>query len=488
MNANWKYPFAKVVVAFVMLLFIGCSDTDDTSALVVDEPEMALSNDLDSILARGKLTILTENSATSYFIYKGETMGFEFELLQDFADHLGVDLEVQLVSNLDTMFEALENGSCDIVAANLTVTKDRAQQVKFSEPLYMTRQVLVQRKPDNWRKLSSKERKAALIDDQVELGGASVYVRKNSSFYTRLQSLSNEIGQPINIVDVPGDLETEELIKMVSDGEIPYTIADENVAKLNQARYENLDCSLPISFDQQIAWATHKKASALQSALDTWLIASKEDGHVQYMYKKYHHFSSSEKHVESDFSSLAGGKISSYDYFLQDNSPTIPWDWRLLAALIYEESKFDNNKQSWAGAFGMMQLMPRTAGRYGIDSTASPEENMYAGIDKLKRLNKHWQPILSDSTERIKFILASYNAGLGHVQDAVRLAEKLGKDPLVWDENVADCMLLKAKKNYYNDEVVKYGYCRGTEPFNYVKEVIARYEAYKAIIPNAKNV
>ena len=137
-----------------------------------------------------------------------------------------------------------------------------------------------------------------------------------------------------------------------------------------------------------------------------------------------------------------------------------------MAALIYEESKFDNNKQSWAGAFGIMQLMPKSASRYGIDSTATAEENMHAGIDKLRRLYVHWFSEISDSTERIKFILASYNAGLGHVQDAVRLAEKLGKDPLIWDNNVADCMLLKAKKSYYNDEVVKYGYCRGTEPFN----------------------
>jgi membrane-bound lytic murein transglycosylase F len=188
--------------------------------------------------------------------------------------------------------------------------------------------------------------------------------------------------------------------------------------------------------------------------------------------------------VKSEFSSLTGGKISIYDSLLKAEvqQQNMRWDWRLVAALIYQESKFKPHAKSWAGAFGLMQLMPRTASRYGLTEHSSPEKNVRAGIDKLKRLDQHWSKFISYEPTRIKFILASYNAGLGHVQDACRLAEVMGKNPFLWDGHVDECLLLKSNPKYFTNPVVRYGYCRGREPYNYVKEILNRYEQYSELI------
>jgi membrane-bound lytic murein transglycosylase F len=132
-----------------------------------------------------------------------------------------------------------------------------------------------------------------------------------------------------------------------------------------------------------------------------------------------------------------------------------------------------------------MQVMPRTAQSFGITNLNDPEQNLQAGIAYLNHLNEFWSHI-PDESQKVKFMLASYNAGPYHVEDAQRLAAKLGKDSLVWDNNVEDCILLKAQKQYYRDAVVKYGYCRGLEPYKYVKEITSRYNRYVDLIAELK--
>jgi len=154
------------------------------------------------------------------------------------------------------------------------------------------------------------------------------------------------------------------------------------------------------------------------------------------------------------------------------------WDWRLLASMIYQESEFDPAEKSWAGARGLMQLMPKTAEAYGGTDLNDPENNITAGTNFIKWLENYWQEI-PDTQERLKFVLASYNAGQGHISDARKLAEKFGKDNDIWNENVDEFILKKSKKEFYDDEVVSYGYCRGEEPYNYVREILERYEEYR---------
>jgi membrane-bound lytic murein transglycosylase F len=142
---------------------------------------------------------------------------------------------------------------------------------------------------------------------------------------------------------------------------------------------------------------------------------------------------------------------------------------------------------SWAGAFGLMQIMPETGVNFGIDITSSPENNMKAGILYISYLQNFFSDKIPDSTERLKFVLAAYNAGAGNIVDAMNLTGKNGKNPLLWDENVAVFLQKKSEPKYYNDPVVKNGYCRGDESVNFVSQVLERYSEYKNIIPSQKN-
>jgi len=292
-----------------------------------------------------------------------------------------------------------------------------------------------------------------------------------------LINLMDELGGVINIKFAEG-LGTEKLIEMVSEGEIDYTVADENVAVLNKAYMSNIDISTPLSFTQNVAWACRISSPELLKAFNEWLIAFKATEDFAVIHLKY--FKARTKHKErvmSEYSSIKGDKLSPYDEVIKREAQRLNWDWKLLTAMIYQESQFVPDAKAWTGASGLMQLIPETAERFGADSLSGPSENIHAGISFLLSLNKYWGDRLQDSLEVIKFSLASYNVGLGHVLDAVRLTEKFNSDASQW-ENVAKFLELKSQPEYYKDPVVKHGYCRGSEPVEYVRSIISLWEHY----------
>lgn len=174
-------------------------------------------------------------------------------------------------------------------------------------------------------------------------------------------------------------------------------------------------------------------------------------------------------------------KICKYDPFIQKHAASIDWDWRLIASIIYKESKFDASARSGGGMVGLMQLVPSTGYKFGLPhgSEYNPEENIKAGISYIKALDKLWSKVPKE--ERTKFIIASYNSGEGHIKDAARLAAKYGKDPLKWDGNVEVYLGLKNQAQYYKDPVVKCGYFNGPRTVNYVKAIFAKYAEYKSL-------
>jgi len=440
--------------------------------------------DLETIRKRGKLIVLAENNSTSYFVYKGEPLGYDYDLLNAFAGYLGVELEIVVVSNMNAILDELKAGNADLAAANLTITSERNTQVDFTEPLLQTRQVLVQRKPDGWQRMSGSAIDRNLIRNLNDLHGQTVYVRKGSSFYARLKSLSEEIGAEIDISEAEGNQDTEELISLVAKGFIRYTVADENVAMVNQTYFDNLDIKTAISFPQKIAWAVRKTSPELLKVLNRWLTDPAGKSLQAVVFNKYYvNPRAAGERMESEYFCLNGGCISPYDHAIQTYSKKVGWDWRLMAAMIYQESHFDPCAESWTGAYGLMQLLPATARQFGLDSLiASPVQNIEAGTNFLIHLNAYWKDFIRDSAERIKFVLASYNVGLGHVIDARSLAIKYNKDPDVWDNNVDFFLLNKSKPAYYNDPVVRFGYCRGEEPYEYVKKILKRLEHYRNVL------
>jgi membrane-bound lytic murein transglycosylase F len=458
----------QVYIFFIFLIagFIACKDNTEQEEQV--ESNIPRVFDLDKIKESGTLRALVDNSSTSYFVYKGTPMGYEYELLSRFAEEMDLKLEVLPVKDLNSVIDSLNQVQGDIIAANLTVTKERAGQVSFSQPLLYSNQVLVQKDDDD------------LIETPSDLIGEKVFVRRNSSFYNRLQNLSEEVGGKIHIQEVAGNLTVEQLIKKVAEEEIEFTIADEHVAKINQAFYRDLHTKTPISLEQQIAWAVRKTSPDLLIAINEWLDEFKKTVDFRVIYLKY--FGNTKLYrsrVRSKLFTSKSGQISPYDEVVKTHSKEIGWDWRLLSSLMYQESQFNPNAKSWVGAYGLMQLMPETAAQYGIDSTAGPSANIHAGVKYLDWLNEEFESKVSDSIERRMFVLASYNVGLGHVYDAIRLAEKNNLNPELWNKNVAIMLKNKAKPEFYNDEVCYYGYCRGSEPYAYVKQIMNRFEHYK---------
>lgn len=452
----------RYYIWFIIPLFLSCFMKEDKGVEY---------SDLQKILDTGVLRAVTLSRSTSYFDYRGEDMGFEYELVEGLADFLGVQLEILSAKNVSHMIEMLENGEVDLIAYPITITPERKEKLLFAYHENITNQVLVQRKG----KKGSIE-----VKDVADLIGKEVSVVENTKYAHRLGNLNKELGGGIIIDTVSLSEDEESLIEKVSLGEIPYTVADNNIAKVNKTYYNNIDISVPISFSQRTAWAVRKNEEELILKVDEWFDRCMLDYTYVYLYHKY--FEHKKDIGKGCPIYINSKKISVFDSLFKKYAKKIDWDWRLLASVAYQESRFNPKARSWVGARGLMQLMPATASRYGadIESLEQPEVSVRVATEYMKRVENIFSYI-EDKQERQKFVLASYNAGVGHVRDAMALAEKYGKDPNKWND-VKTFALMKAKPEFFNDPVVRHGYLRGDEVYNFVEEIMIRYQEYKDVV------
>ena len=424
-----------------------------------------IHDDLDQIIEDKELIVLTINSYASYFNYREVPMGFQYELAQGFAKSLGVELKVKVLNSEVELVNALLNGEGDLIAYNLPITNERKKDLIYCGEENVSHQVLVQRYGKNG------------LEDVTQLVGKEIYVMPGK-YEERLENLNQELGGGIIINEVSADsINNEDLIEMVAEGKIDYTVTNNELARINKTYYPNLDITMEISFDQRSAWAVRKTSPKLAEAADKWHRENINSAEFEASARRYFELN---KHTpQGSILSLKDGRISHYDDLFRKYAPQINWDWRLLAALVYTESNFNPSAVSWAGAKGLMQLMPRTARVYGVPAgmESDPEQSIKGGVKYIAELQKIFSKVKTDN-DRIKFVLASYNSGIGHVFDAMALAEKYGKDKYLWDGNVAVYMLLKNKEEYYKDPVCKNGYFRGTETYNFVRDVMTRADVY----------
>lgn len=403
-------------------------------------------------------------------------MGYEYDRIKQFAKDNGIEISLTTASNFNSMMSLLDSGKVDIIAYEVPVTAEYRTKVIHCGEDNVTYQVLVQ----------PKNTGANFINDVTDLVGKDVYVESDSKYQHRLENLNKELGGGINIHTIDMDtLITEDLIQMVAQKEIPLTIVDSDVAKLNQTYFKNIDVSLKVSFEQKSSWAVSKKNQWLADSINKWSeIAEKRDDYKD-IHKRYFELSKINEKIEAGKIMIGNGRISHFDDFFRRYSNEIGWDWRLLAAQAYVESGFDTTAVSWAGARGLMQLMPRTATTFGLplNRVNDPELNIAAAVKAIKSIDKSLKPKVNDPTERQKFVLASYNSGIAHIYDAIALASKYGKNPQKWSDNVRDAVMMKSRPEYYNDPVVKYGYFRGTQTIEYVDKVLRVYNIYKEKIP-----
>jgi membrane-bound lytic murein transglycosylase F len=436
-----------------------------------------IRTDLPSIQERGSLRIVTSYNPIGYFLYKDEPVGFEFELLKAFADEIAVELEVIVVNDPKDLWDALYTGKGDIMAYHIPVENLPNKFLNFSEPYVQTEQVIVQRK--------ANKKDPRYIGQWQQMAGKTIHIGEGAHYANTLQDLNFEVGNKIEVVTIQGGKSSEDLISMVADGSIEYTVANKEIALINKGYFNNLDIETSITPPQDIAFAVHRKHRKLLASLNAFIEKSRSDGEMYALYERY--FKTSRLFAESDAEIQDAGKgdfISNYDALIQRYAAEIGWDWRLVAALIWQESRFKPRARSWAGATGLMQLMPGTArqfGLYSMEDVYHPEFNIQTGTKYLAWLDDFWKEI-DDPLERLKFIMASYNAGQGHVKDAQRLAKKYGYNDQKWDGEVEVFLLNKSQPQFYRDPVCKYGYCRGSEPFHYVRSIIKQYDLYKKTI------
>lgn len=437
------------------------------------KPEQAVY-DFDQIKSKGELTVITLNSSTSYFIYKEEPMGYDYDLAQDFCDHHGLKLNVKVAENTNKLIEMLNNGEGDLIAFAVPFQNELKDSLTYCGLEQITHQVLVQR----------ANKGDTIVKDVTELIGKEIVVEQNTKYHQRIANLNAELGGGIDIHLVSEDtITSEDLIEMVSDGKIRYTVCDEYIAKLNRTYYRNMDISLQISFEQRSSWAVRKNTPKLAEALDEWVAQNNNTPVYRGITKKY--FELSKQLFDGEYEipkNLPKGAISLYDDLFRKHARGTKYDWHFLAAICYHESRFQNDLTSWAGAAGIMGLMPRTAASLGLTSQdrMDPDLSIGAAVELLDRLDKIFRKI-ENIDERKLFILAAYNGGNGHINDAQALAGKYGANPYVWEGNVKRYLELKSNPEYYNDPVCKSGYFRGNETIRYVQNVLTTTERFKTI-------
>jgi membrane-bound lytic murein transglycosylase F len=371
-------------------------------------------------------------------------------------------------SDIEEAILLLNSGKADVLAMNLAISDERSEMIDFAKPFHEVGTVLVQKKS------GSTSGNFEFLEGQV------INVPLGSIYSSVLATVQETQGIDFNISQVKED--TELLISKVVSGEIKYTVADRDVALVNATYYPSLDVSLSVGENTEVAWAIRKNVPALKENLNEWIEKKKKSGYLAIVYAKY--FLNSKNSYfrnNSTFSSLAGNQISQYDEIIKIGADILGWDWRLLAALIYKESQFDTSAVSYAGAVGLLQLMPVTLERFGVKNANDPYQSLMGGVKYLRYLDKFWRERVPSSNERLKFILASYNIGHGHVEDAWRLTLKHGENTQSW-ENVSQFLKRKSQVEFYSDPVVKSGFAKGHIAVSYVDDVLQLYNSYRTLI------
>ncbi len=451
----------KYIVLFVSVLLFSCIFKDTGL-----DKTVKTSRDLAQILTEGKIVVVTDFTSTNYFIYKGEPMGYQYEMLLSLASNLGVKLEIIAENNPEEAIKMLRKGEVDIVANDLLGLSNK-KNIATTNSYRQTNLVLVQRKNVN------------AVRSLYELNQKRVSVKGLSISSKVLTELASESKTPIK-VEVNKNEDEEHLIDLVSSGSIDYAICDLAVAKIQSTIYSNIDIETSIGGMQNLTWSVNMGSTDLLKRVNEWLDSYSKTASYYNIYTKYYDNPYMAIIKKSEYFYAKNGKLSVFDEQIKSESNFINWDWRLLASLIYQESKFNPTVKSESGAYGLMQFMPVTAEHMGIDHEASPSVQLRSGARYIKMLEKYIEDLKIPEKERLKFVLASYNAGYGHIVDARNLAKKYGKDPNVWDNNVA--FFIQNKVEFYNDTIVRYGYLRGSETYRYVNEILERYDHYKNIV------
>ena len=431
--------------------------------------QQEFTDDLPGLIERGRLRMITRNNAMTYFIHRGLQVGFEYELMKNFASEHGLRLEIVIPDTHAELLSYLNEGKGDIVAAAMTITPERQVRAAFTRPYNEVEEVVVVRADDT------------SIASLRDLAGRTVHMRASSSFYTTLTALQDSL-EGLEIVLLPENVETEDILAGVESGLYDITMSDSNLLDVERAYGRRLKAAFSIK-PTVLGWAVRKENPALLASLNQYI--KREKGGLFFNMMKKRYFQSSRGIARAKDSMRVGlsGRLSPYDELARKYALRYSQDWRLITAQMYQESKFDPEAVSWVGAQGLMQIMPDTGFQLGFTNLQDPEESIHAGTKYMHQLINRFDLELPMES-RIRFALASYNVGYGHLLDARRLAREMGWDPDRWFGQVEKAMRLLSQPAYYKR--ARYGFCRGGQPVHYVKSIQNLYDAYVTILENAQ--
>ena len=460
-----KLSFASlsriVLLAAFTLLASGCQ--------IDSEPK----SELDHILERGVLRVGTLNNQLSYYIGPDGPAGLDYELAREFARELGVKLEMKPAYRLASLFPALKNGEIDIIAAGLSQSEQRLKNYRAGPAYYYVSQQIVYKKgewrPRNIEQLLAKQNE--LYENNGEQPILSVV--DDSHFESTLNSLKTTYPEFRYHVDNNADV--NDLLKQVSVGDLPFTMADSVEISLSQRIYPDIATAFELTEDQPISWFMRRSDDeSLYAMMIEFFGNLKQSGSLASLEEKYIGHIGSFDYVDTRaFIRALDSRLPKWMPLFQKYSEE--FDWRLIAALAYQESHWNPNAKSPTGVRGMMMLTLPTARSVNVTNRLNPEQSVRGGVEYLRRMIERVPDSIPDH-EKIWFALASYNVGFGHMMDARRLTKLQGGSPDSWAD-VKDRLPQLRQKRYFTQ--TRYGYARGDEALSYV-ENIRRY--YQSII------
>lgn len=413
---------------------------------------------LDRIRQERILRFITQNNAHTYYSYRGRDVGFEHDLAAAFADYLGVRLEI-VTAPWSELFPTLLERKGDLIGASLTATEERRETLAFSEGYMVVRQEVV---------VHASNRQ---VRDLSDLLGMDVHVRRGTTYEARLRELQ-EGGLRINLV-LHEDLPTEELIRQVSEGEIEATVADTNIALLNRRYHPDVRLAFSISSPQLIAWAVRPEDGELLAEINRFFDEIEENGRFQRIHDRYYDNVEVFDYFDIKvFHQRVSSRLPKYVEAIKREAREFGFDWRLIAAMAYQESHYHPFAVSHTGVRGFMQVTEVTAAEMGVDNRLDPEQSIHAGVKYLSILRERFEEVKNDR-DRLLFSLAAYNVGYGHVRDAQEIARQKGLDPDRW-KSLEQTLPLLRQPEYYRE--TEHGYARGTEPVRYVSRILTYYD------------
>ena len=400
--------------------------------------------------------------------------GLEWELLQRFARQAGLALVAVPVQHPDSMLMALQRGEGDIIAAQWSPTKASRNWLRATAPYRQVRPVLAVLRSDPLA--VPTRRGTATVDAAVD----TVWISAWSPFAQQPDRVLGS-GRQLPLVHDDPHITPEDLLMELVIGRHAATIITDARAEHEAGRFPVLEFTELPGAARPLCFGVRSNAPALLRALNTWLADPAEvEARAQYIKAYTGRMPKPGPLATRKRIKVEGDSISPYDAHFRRHADDLPWDWELLAAIAYRESRFDSTVTSRMGATGIMQLMPRTAARLGVDTALGMQDQVRAATRYLNKLDTMWMRAVPDREQRLRFVLASYNAGPGHIIDAQRLAERLGLDPQRWEHHVERAILLKAKPRYFMLPEMRNGYCQGAQVFHFVRDVLALRRQLKA--------